>query len=378
MLILGIETSCDETSASVVKDGREILSNKILSQVDIHKKFGGVVPEIASRQHVEAIIPTIQDALREAKVSLDDIDAVGVTNGPGLIGALMVGLSTAKGICLAKNIPLIGVNHIEAHLYANYMQFDDLDFPFVGLIVSGGHTSLVYVEDIGNYEILGKTVDDAAGESFDKTAKLLGLEYPGGPVIDELSKNGDVNFVKFPRPCINDNTFNFSFSGLKTAVLYYVKSMMQKPSKPGGLEQSVIPKNVGIHEKKNNKAEVIAKAAKQSCLFDSQVTANICASFQEAVVDVLVKKTFKAAKYKNVKNIVVGGGVSLNSRLRERFKQEAEKNNIKVFFPKPDLCIDNAAMIAGLAYQKFQNNNISGLDLDADSCLSFQNWKDKL
>ena len=328
MLILGIETSCDETSAAVVRDGKEILSNIVLSQACIHERFGGVVPEIACRYHVESIMPVIDDALKEALVTLDDIEAICVTHGPGLAGALMVGISAAKGIALAKNIPLVGVNHIEAHIYANLMQSKELKFPFIALVVSGGHTSLFYTIGVGQYEELGKTKDDAAGESYDKIAKLLGLGYPGGPIIDKLAKKGNKNAVKFPRPCLNDGTFDFSFSGLKTAVLYYVN------------------------------------AYKQQHKITDDFVYDTVTCFQEAVVDVLVKKALKAAQEKEVKQIAVGGGVSLNTRLKERFFQEAEKVGIQVFFPEFKLCGDNAAMIAGLAYEKIKQGITSDLDLD--------------
>ncbi len=326
MNILGIETSCDETSSSVVRNGREILSNIVLSQIDIHKKFGGVVPEIACRHHVEAIIPVIDTALSEANLALDDIDAVAVTQGPGLIGALMVGLSAAKGIAFAKNKPLIGVNHIEAHIYANFMQEENIELPCIALIVSGGHTNLFYVKAIGDYEILGQTKDDAAGESFDKVAKLLGLEYPGGPIIDKISKQGNPKAVDFPRSFMGKDSLDFSFSGLKTAVLYYVRDTVSR------------------------------------CHGDTVSWEDIAASFQQAVVDVLVHKACLAADKKGVNTILVGGGVSLNSCLRASFK---EKSQYRVIFPSAKLCMDNAGMIAGLGYEMYKQGKISGLDIDA-------------
>ncbi|MBU0651204.1 tRNA (adenosine(37)-N6)-threonylcarbamoyltransferase complex transferase subunit TsaD [bacterium] len=341
MRILGIETSCDETSAAVVEDGKKILSNIILSQADIHKEYGGVVPEIASRHHIENIMFVIDASLKEANLKLKDIDAVAVTQGPGLMGALMVGLSAAKAISMAKGIKIIAVNHIEAHLYANILDNKLIKYPFIGLVVSGAHSSLIYVEELGKYEILGHTIDDAAGESFDKVAKILGLPYPGGPVIDKLSKEGDKDYVVFPRPCMHDGTLNFSFSGLKTAVLYHVNKL-------------------------KNKGELTHKEVR-----------DISASFQEAVCDVLVKKSLEAANIKNVNNIVVGGGVSLNSRLREKFLLEAVEQDKFVYFPSPKLCMDNAAMIAGLAFEKNNHGFYSELDIDANPSLQIQSWMEK-
>lgn len=325
--ILAIESSCDETSAAVVKDGREILSNIISSQIDIHKIYGGVVPEIASRKHVEVIDIVIQQALDEAKMTFDDIDAIAVTYGPGLVGALLVGLSSAKALAFSLNKPLIGVHHIEGHIAANYLEHKELEPPFVCLIASGGHSHVVYVKDYGEFEIMGQTRDDAAGEAFDKIARALGLGYPGGPLIDKLSKEGNCCAVNFPRVNFQDSVFDFSFSGLKTSVLNHINKQQQKS------------------EEINN--------------------ADIAASFQMAVVDVLVDKTVKAAKEKSSKIIALAGGVASNSLLRETFKKRSQEFGIKVVYPTIILCTDNAAMIGSSAYYKYIKGEFAGLDLNA-------------
>lgn len=326
-LILAIESSCDETSAAVVKDGREVFSNIIASQIDTHKKFGGVVPEIASRMHIEAIDAVVKEALEVAKVTLDDIDAIGVTYGPGLVGALLVGLEYAKGLAFASKKPLIGVNHIEGHICANYIEHKELEPPFVSLVVSGGHTYIVHVKDHGVYEVLGQTRDDAAGEAFDKVARALGLGYPGGPKIDKLAKEGNPEAMVFPRAKFHEDTLDFSFSGVKSSVLNYLnKSSMQ---------------NVEV-----NKADVAA-------------------SFQRAVTDVLRDNVFLTCKNKNLKKIAIAGGVASNSALRKVLMDEGEKKGIKILFPKAILCTDNAAMIGSAAYFELLKNNISNLDLNA-------------
>ncbi|HEY5523736.1 MAG TPA: tRNA (adenosine(37)-N6)-threonylcarbamoyltransferase complex transferase subunit TsaD [Clostridium sp.] len=326
-LILAIESSCDETSAAVVKDGREVFSNIIASQIDTHKKFGGVVPEIASRMHIEAIDAVVKEALEVAKVTLDDIDAIGVTYGPGLVGALLVGLEYAKGLAFASKKPLIGVNHIEGHICANYIEHKDLEPPFVSLVVSGGHTYIVHVKEHGVYEVLGQTRDDAAGEAFDKVARALGLGYPGGPKIDKLAKEGNPEAMAFPRAKFHEDTLDFSFSGVKSSVLNYLnKSSMQ---------------NVEV-----NKADVAA-------------------SFQRAVTDVLRDNVFLTCKNKNLKKIAIAGGVASNSALRKVLMDEGEKRGIKILFPKAILCTDNAAMIGSAAYFELLKNNISSLDLNA-------------
>lgn len=307
MLVLAIESSCDETSAAVVRDGRQVLSNIIASQVDVHACYGGVVPELAARKHLEACPVVIEQALSAAGVTLDEIEGIAVTRGPGLIGALLVGLSTAKAMAYARRLPLVGVHHIEGHILAPLLE-QPVAFPYLALAVSGGHTHLYRVDGIGRYELLGCTLDDAAGEAFDKVAKMSGLSYPGGALIDKLAQQGDAAAFDFPRPMLHRPGFEFSFSGIKTAVLTQIKKLDQP--------------------------------------LEGQLLNDLAASFQEAVVDVLSRKTFKAAKEFNLSRIVVAGGVACNSGLRQRFKQLADKNNTEVFFPAPLLCADNAAMLA--------------------------------
>ncbi|GAA0717574.1 tRNA (adenosine(37)-N6)-threonylcarbamoyltransferase complex transferase subunit TsaD [Clostridium malenominatum] len=328
VVILAIESSCDETAAAVVVNGREVLSNIISSQIDIHKKFGGVVPEVASRKHIEVIGAVVQGALDEAKLSFDDIDAIGVTYGPGLVGALLVGLQYAKGLAYALNKPLIGVNHIEGHVSANFIQHKELEPPFVCLIVSGGNSNIVYMKDYGEFEILGQTRDDAAGEAYDKIARALGLGYPGGPKIDKLAKEGNPDAIKFPRANFHDNDIlDFSFSGLKSAVLNYLNGKAMK-------------------NEEINKADVAA-------------------SFQKAVIDFLVDNSIKACKLKKVDKIAIAGGVAANSSLRDNLFKEGEKNGIKVLFPELILCTDNAAMIGSAAYYEFVKGRVASLDINA-------------
>ena len=325
--ILAIESSCDETSAAVVVNGREVLSNIIASQIDTHKKYGGVVPEVASRMHIEAINGVVEEALEDANITLDKIDAIGVTYGPGLVGALLVGLQFAKGLSFATKKPLIGVNHIEGHICANYIQHKDLKPPFVSLVVSGGHTFIVHVKDYGNYEVIGQTRDDAAGEAYDKVARALGLGYPGGPKIDKLAKEGNPKAIVFPKANFHEETLDFSFSGVKSAVLNYLnKCKMQ---------------NIEV-----NKADVAA-------------------SFQYAVIDVLKENVLMTCKKRNVKTIAIAGGVASNSSLRETLIKEASKRGIEVLFPAPILCTDNAAMIGSAAYFNFVNGKINDLNLNA-------------
>jgi len=333
-LIMGIETSCDETAAAIVEDGKKILSNIVASQISIHQKYGGVVPEIASRKHMEDIIPVIDKALDESGKKITDLSAIAVTYGPGLIGSLLVGLSVAKAMAYAKNIPLIGVNHLEAHIYANFLEHNDIKPPFICLIVSGGHTSLVYIRHFGEYKLLGQTKDDAAGEVFDKIAKFLNLDYPGGPIIEKLAKEGDPSSIQFPRPILNDKSYDFSFSGLKTAVIYHIKKL----------------------DKGNKNIPV----------------SDILASFQQAVTDVLVGKTIKAALKFKTKQIILAGGVAANSSLRREIKEKADLLNIKVFYPSISLCTDNAAMVASAGYYKFKENKKSSLSLDAVSRLPLE------
>ena len=325
--ILAIESSCDETSAAVVVNGREVLSNVIASQIDTHKKYGGVVPEVASRMHIEAISGVVEEALEEANITLDKIDAIGVTYGPGLVGALLVGLQFAKGLSFATKKPLIGVNHIEGHICANYIQHKELKPPFVSLVVSGGHTFIVHVKNYGEYEVIGQTRDDAAGEAYDKVARALGLGYPGGPKIDKLAKEGNPRAIVFPKANSHEETLDFSFSGVKSAVLNYLnKCKMQ---------------NIEV-----NKADVAA-------------------SFQYAVIDVLKENVLSTCKKRNVKTIAIAGGVASNSSLRETLIKEASKRGIEVLFPAPILCTDNAAMIGSAAYFNFINGKISDLNLNA-------------
>lgn len=326
-VILAIETSCDETSAAVVVNGRTIISNVISSQIDLHKKFGGVVPEIASRKHVELVMPVINQALEEASITLEKVDAIGVTYGPGLVGALLVGISAAKGLAFATGKPLVGVHHIEGHIAANYLENESLEPPFVCLVASGGHSHIVHVADYNRFEIMGRTRDDAAGEAFDKIARALGLGYPGGPLIDVEAAKGNNKAVEFPRVYFNDGSLDFSFSGLKTAVLNYLNGMAQKG-------------------------------------YDINLP-DVCASFQQAVVDVLVKNTMQAARQKGVTRVALAGGVAANSRLRSGMKTAVEEAGMEMFYPRPVLCTDNAAMIASAAYYEFKRGHISGLDLNA-------------
>ena len=307
MLILAIETSCDETAAAVVRDGRSILSSVVSSQVAIHAEYGGVVPEIASRKHLEMITPVIRQALEEAQVGLEQIEGLAVTRGPGLLGALLVGVSTAKAIALARSIPLVGVHHIEGHLLAGFLE-QPVQFPFLGLVVSGGHTHLYRVDGIGQYRTLGRTIDDAVGEAFDKSATLLGLGYPGGALIDKLAQSGNPTAVKLPRPLLHDGSLNFSFSGLKTAVLTHLK---KQPALPQGQELN-----------------------------------DLCASFQAAVCEVLVKKTVAALQQEGLTRLVVGGGVACNSGLRASLQKMCTERSVELHLAPPQLCGDNAAMLA--------------------------------
>jgi len=315
VLVLGIETSCDETSVAVVRNGREILSNIILSQT-VHSKFGGVVPEIASRAHLKTIIPIYRQALSQARVTLNDINLVAATMGPGLVGPLLVGLTFAKGLAFAKGIPFVAVNHIEGHITANLLEHPQLEPHHLTLVVSGGHTMLVEVKQFGEYELLGQTKDDAAGEAFDKVAKLIGLGYPGGAELDRLAQGGDPNFVKFPRAVLKEQDYRFSYSGLKTAVALYIKKL-------------------GKEDFERHKAD-------------------IAASFQEAAVVVLVEKTVRAAVERNVSDVTISGGVAANSRLRTLLRERLDRLNRRLFFPSPQLCTDNAAMIAAAGYYRYQ------------------------
>jgi len=327
MLVLGIETSCDETAAAVVKDGRFILSNVVASQIDLHRKYGGVVPEIASRKHIEVIVPVIIQTLNEAQIALDDIGGIAVTRGPGLVGSLLVGLSVAKAIAFMKDKPIVGVNHLEGHIASVFLGDTYPDFPFIALVVSGGHTSIYYVGGFQNFKVLGQTRDDAAGEAFDKAAKLMNIGYPGGVVIDRLSKKGNKNWIQFPRAM--KESLDFSFSGLKTSLLHYIK----KRGRP----------------------------------FSDDEMKDIAASYQEAIVDVLVDKTFRAARLSSVSSIVVCGGVASNSRLRERFVETSAIAGIDVFMPPPVFCTDNGAMIAVAGNHMLENGQRDTFDMNAFS-----------
>ncbi|MCK5254829.1 MAG: tRNA (adenosine(37)-N6)-threonylcarbamoyltransferase complex transferase subunit TsaD [Deltaproteobacteria bacterium] len=335
MIVLGIESSCDETAAAVVEDGKNILSNVVSSQVAFHKKYGGVVPEIASRKHVETIVPVIRESLDKAGLTLNEIEGIAVTRGPGLVGSLLIGISLAKSIAYVKNLPLIGVNHLEGHLNAVFLEEKDLEFPFVGLVVSGGHTNLYHVKARGDYIFLGQTRDDAAGEAFDKVAKLLGLGYPGGVIIDKMAKEGNAAAINFPRALIAKDSFDFSFSGIKTAVLRYVK--------------------------------------RQEGKIDDGHKNDIVASFQEAVVDVLVTKVIRAAKKCTVDKVSLAGGVAANTRLREKIAEQAGKGDIRAFIPSPHLCTDNAAMIAAVGDYYLEKGITSPLTLNASSRLPIGN-----
>lgn len=326
-LILGIESSCDETAAAVVKNGRQVLSNVISSQIAIHTLYGGVVPEIASRKHIEKINQVIEEALSEAKVTLEDIDAVSVTYGPGLVGALLVGVGEAKALAYAAHKPLVGVHHIEGHIAANYIEHPDLEPPFLCLVVSGGHTHLVQVKGYDQFEIIGYTHDDAAGEAFDKVARAIGLGYPGGPKIEKKAKEGNPHSIEFPRAKIAGAEFDFSFSGVKSAVLNYINHCEMK---------------------------------------DIEVnSADVAASFQQAVVDVLVGRAVAAAKKLGEERIAVAGGVAANSFLREKMQQECDKEGITLYYPSPIYCTDNAAMIGVQGYYEYMAGRRSGLDLNA-------------
>ncbi len=326
-LILGIESSCDETAAAVICGGRQVLSNVIYSQIDLHTLYGGVVPEIASRKHIEKVNQVIRKALSDANVTLKDLDAIAVTYGPGLVGALLVGVSAAKAVSFAADIPLVGVHHIEGHISANYIEHPDLEPPFLCLVASGGHSHLVMVKDYGEYEIIARTRDDAAGEAFDKVARAIGLGYPGGPKIDKISKEGDPNAILFPRAKVAENEYDFSFSGLKSAVLNYLNGARMK-------------------------GEEINQA-------------NVAASFQKAVTDVLVEHSLAAAKDLGVKTFAIAGGVASNSSLRAAFEEECARRGIRFVHPSPIYCTDNAAMIGVAGYYEYQKGYRSGYDLNA-------------
>ncbi len=325
--ILAIESSCDETAAAVVKNGREVLSNVIYSQIALHTEYGGVVPEIASRKHIEKINQVIEQALADADKKLEDMSAIAVTYGPGLVGALLVGVSAAKAISFASGIPLVGVHHIEGHISANYIENKDLEPPFICLVVSGGHSHLVVVRDYGEYEIIGRTRDDAAGEAFDKVARAIGLGYPGGPKIDKISSKGNPDAVHFPRARVGNAEYDFSFSGLKSAVLNYLNSCQMKG------EEINVP--------------------------------DVAASFQKAVIDVLVEHSMEAVERYHYKKFAIAGGVASNSGLKKAFEEACEKKGITFYHPSPVYCTDNAAMIGAAAYYEYQKGVRHGFDLNA-------------
>ena len=334
MIILGIETSCDETSASVVEDGIKVHSNIVASQQELHTRFGGVVPEIACRAHTDTIITVIDKAVTEANIKFNDIDAISVANTPGLIGALLIGLTTAKTLSWLLGIPLITINHLHAHIYASKIEHEDIDYPAISLVVSGGHTSLFLTQSETRHTQVGGTIDDAAGEAFDKVGKILGLGYPAGPEIDTISQKGNGKAILFPRSYLKKDSLDFSFSGVKTAVLYHCLGQDSK--------------NTGEMPE----------------LKDREI-ADLAASFQEAVVDVLVNKTIFAATKFSARSIILGGGVACNSRLRQRLADAAKQRDIPLYYPSKKLCMDNAAMVAGLAYHKYDEEAFSGLEVEA-------------
>ncbi|WP_163427004.1 tRNA (adenosine(37)-N6)-threonylcarbamoyltransferase complex transferase subunit TsaD [Eubacterium pyruvativorans] len=326
-ITMGIESSCDETSIALVADGRHILSDVISSQISIHTKFGGVVPEIASRHHLQNINRVMERALEEADITLEEVDLIGVTNGPGLIGALVIGVAAAKALSFARDIPLVGVNHMHGHVSANYLQYEDLEPPFMALIISGGHTNIVEVTDYNTCTVLGGTRDDAAGEAYDKVARVIGLGYPGGPKMDRAAREGNPDAIHFKRVYLEKGSYDFSFSGIKTQVLNYVNQERQK-----GREINV---------------------------------PDLAASFQQALLDVIIQKTIAAVQERGEKRVVMAGGVSANSHLREQMQAACDANGIRLYRPDPVLCTDNGAMIAAAAYYKYQKQGPDGLDLDA-------------
>ena len=339
MLILAIESSCDETAASVVRDGREIVSSVISSQIDLHRPYGGVVPEIASRDHLSKIDLIVDEALQNANASLDDIDAIAVTQGPGLIGSLLVGVCYAKALAFGRNLPLVGVNHIEGHFYSVVFENPPIQYPALALIVSGGHTNLFHVPEEGKYKVVSRTRDDAAGEAFDKAAKMMGLGYPGGPIIEKLARDGNVNALKFTRPKISDGRPDFSFSGLKTALSKYLKNSDVS------------------HSDVNSK----------------QFFSDVAASFQNAVVGQLADTTAKAARDLPIKTLIVAGGVACNLALRDAMQKVGDDLSVPVYFPSKHLSTDNAAMIAAAGYAKYQRGETSAMNITADITLRLQN-----
>lgn len=338
MLVLGVESSCDETAVAIVKDGKEVLSNVVLSQIDIHTKFGGVVPEIASREHVYNVSMVFEEAFKKANLSPDDIDLIAVTKGPGLIGSLLVGVNAAKTLALIYNKPLIGINHLAGHIYANSIEHD-MKFPSIALLVSGGNTELIYMKDHFSFEIIGETLDDAVGEAYDKVARVVGIGYPGGPIVDKLAHLGKDTY-NLPRVYLGSDNYNFSFSGLKSAVI--------------NLNHNAIQRGESINVN------------------------DLCASFQEAVTDVLVDKALKACKEYNVKQLIVAGGVSANKGLKEKLNRENKNDGLEICIPSIKYCTDNAVMIAAAGYYRYQKNNtLDKLDLNADASLELVSVEQK-
>lgn len=334
VLILAVESSCDETAAAVVKNGLDVLSNIVASQIDLHRKYGGVVPEIASRKHLELINPVIEEALQTARVTYDQIDGVAATYGPGLVGGLLVGLSAAKALAYVLHKPFIGVNHIAGHIYANFISNPQIEPPVVCLTISGGHTDLLYFKELGDYQILGRSRDDAAGEAFDKIARVLEIGYPGGPAVEKISKEGDPVAVDFPRPFINEDNYDFSFSGLKTAVINYIHNQKQKGKK--------------LH------------------------IPDIAASFQQAVIDVLLNKVMKAVQEREVKSVILSGGVAANKTLRQQLSVALAEEDLPLYTPSLKLCTDNAAMIGAAAYYQYQKGDFAPFSLGAAANLSLK------
>ncbi len=362
LLILGIETSCDETAAAVVKDGRHICSNVISSQIKIHAQYGGIVPEIASRKHVEVINQVVETAINDAKITLNDIEAVAVTYGPGLTGALLVGISFAKSLAYGKKLPLIPINHLEAHIYAVYLEYPQINLPAIALLVSGGHTEMVLVRELGVYEPLGRTKDDAVGEAYDKIAKWLGLGYPGGPIIDKMAKSGNREAIRFPRAVIKRSKYDFSYSGLKTAVINYTRKVSQTEGLPmsgeilltGGLLQTGgLPPSEGLPPPEGLPLN------------------DIVASFQEAAIDALTSKVMNAVNDTAAVSIIIGGGVAANSRLREQLNEMTDGKGINLYTPSPVLCTDNAAMVAGLGFHKYNAGKTADLSLGVKTNLKW-------
>ena len=352
MLILGIDTSCDDTSASVVENGTKIISNIISSQSEIYKKYGGIVPELASRRHIEMIWPVVNEALKIASVRLEDLSGVAVCHGPGLIGSLLVGCSFAKALCYSKQLPLLAVNHLEGHIFSSFLEGSNPSFPFIALIVSGGHTCLYRVDGFGKYKELGRTRDDAAGEAYDKVSKLLGLGYPGGPVIEKLAQDGNPKAIDFPRAYLPES-LDFSFSGLKTAVLNYLKSAVSPPTLPSPSRGE--GKGGGEYSELGTK--------------NLELLSDIAASFQASVVDVLVRKTEWAIKKELIKRVTLTGGVASNSELRKKMKKMGKEKEVEILIPSILLCTDNAAMIAAAGYYYLKTKNIAGLDLNPKACM---------